>query len=112
MTAGTARRLPCMEPHVRDGGGVRLRCRRVADVAEQARALLRAGTPVTVELTASDDVALAAVDELARLTLDARRCGTPLSVQAPEPALRHLAELIGLCDVLRVGAPPPTPDDR
>ena len=102
MTAAVARRLPCMEPRAEDGGAVRLSCRCVGDVAEQARALLRAGTPVTVELTADDDVALAAVGELARLTLDARRCGTELSVLAPGAALRHLAELVGLCDVLRL----------
>lgn len=92
-----------MEPVGPDDGAARLPCRRVADVADRARALLRAGTPVILELTSDDDTALATVDELARLVLESRRGGTPLRVVAPGHALRLLAELAGLCDVLRIG---------
>lgn len=61
--------------------------------------------PLALELHGCDDaVDVGLVDALARLALLARRRGTGLELHAPAPTLRHLAELLGLCEALGLAA--------
>ena len=66
----------------------------------EARALLDRGTPVVLDVRAATCPRVELVGALARLRLHARRRDARLALQAPEPVLRHVAELLGLCEVL------------
>jgi hypothetical protein len=79
---------------------------RLPAACDTAAALLHGGTPVELVVADAAGSEVATVATLARLVLVSRRCGTELVVRAPDAALAHVAELLGLCDVLglpRVG---------
>lgn len=77
-----------------------------------AERLLAAGRPVVVTLAADAEPDVGTVGALARLVLAARRGGAPVRIQAPDAALRGLADLMGLGDVLGVPATAGDPPGR
>jgi hypothetical protein len=80
-----------------DGGG---------EAFAEAGRLLSAGRSVVVVLDPTRPVDVGTVGALARLVLRARRGDAGLVVHAPDAALRELAELMGLCDLLGLGGEP------
>jgi len=74
-----------------------------ADALAEAGRLLSSGRSVVVTLDPHAEADVGTVGALARLLLTARRGGAVLVVQAPDAALRQLAELMGLRDVLGLG---------
>lgn len=105
MSAGRAARQTCMEVE-RPGAPAHVRVLPddVAGGLLRAEGLLRRGVDVDVRLEPGTPVDAALVGRLARLRLAARRSGAVLVLDAPDVALRHLAELFGLCEVLGVPA--------
>ncbi len=79
---------------------VRLPCAGVAGAVPAVMALLESGTGVELVVEPSSAADVGVVGALARLTLVARRSGAPLVLRAPDAHLRHLAELLGLCEAL------------
>ena len=82
----------------------------VAGGLRHAEQLLARGVDVAVHLEPGTVVDVGVVGRLARLRLAARRSGAVLVLDAPDAALRHLAELFGLCEVLGVPAAPAAED--
>ncbi len=58
------------------------------------------GGLLVVRLCPPGRVDVATVGALARLLLQARRCAADLRVHAPDPELRVIVGLMGLCEVL------------
>ena len=73
---------------------------RVLDAVGAARPLLVRGDLVVVVLTGPGRVDLVLLDALARLALNARRCGGELQVRVESVDVQRLAELTGLSAVL------------
>lgn len=102
MSAGRHGRLPCVEV---EPARVRLLPGEAGAGLRRAELLLAAGRDVALDVDAWAPCDVALVGGLARLRLASCRSGAALTITAPDGALRHLAELMGLCEVLGVQAP-------
>jgi len=82
---------------------VRVPCCALAGASDGVRGLLADGAHVRLEVVPDGCADVRAVGALARLVLAAKRGAGRLDLDAPDAQLRHLAELLGLCDALGLG---------
>lgn len=105
MSRAAAARLRCMCSPGASAVVVDASYGTVADAGPGLRALLAAGADVVVRLHGPGSADVVVVDALARLALCARRGTGTLHVDTDDPDVRHLVELAGLAQVLRLGRP-------